>query len=200
MSTQTVRIGIAGPMGAGKSAAAKHLIDRGFAVIDADREAKRIMAESDAVKTGLAAAFGPAVVKNGTIDFPVLAAAVFTKENGLDALNAIVRIPVATGLSAMIAQLETDTVLDAALIPFWEIDTAFDGCLWIDAPRAFRIERLVSRGHSVADATTRIESQAGMLLRPDGDNWLFIENTGTLDELREAVDEAIDYFREDECE
>ena len=46
---------------------------------------------------------------------------------------------------------------------------------------------------------TRVEGQTGMLLRPDEDHWLFIENTGTEAELHAAVDEAIAYFREEAC-
>lgn len=194
-----LRIGIAGPMGAGKSAAARRLIDTGFAVIDADSEAKHLMDTSTAVKTALQAAFGDAILSAGAINFPALAKLVFSEENGLDRLNAVVRLPIAEALSEMVLRASIDTVLDAALIPFWGIENAFDGCLWIDAPRAIRIERLIGRGLTRADAVTRVEGQTGMLLRPDADHWLFIENTGSEAELHAAVDEAITYFREEAC-
>ncbi len=199
MAARPLRIGIAGPMGAGKSSAARRLIDAGFTVIDADAEAKRLMETSPAVKDALRLAFGDTILIDNRIDFPALAARVFSEEDGLDRLNAVVRTPVAEALAKTVLAASTDTVLDAALIPFWGIEQAFDGCLWIDAPRAIRIERLIERGCPRAEAVARVEGQAGMLLRPDADHWLFIENIGTTTELHAAIDEAIAYFREEAC-
>lgn len=195
MNSRPLRVGIAGPIGAGKSEAARHLAESGFAVIDADAQAKLVMANDVVVKTALAEKFGNDVVDKTGIVFAALAKKVFASVNGLEALNGIVRMPVADALTKMIREAGTDTVLDAALIPYWGIGEVFDCCLWITAPRELRVERIVSRGSSREDAESRVSSQSAIMPEPEGDNWFFIDNIGTPAELFEAVDEAVSECR-----
>ena len=52
------KIGVTGGIGSGKSTVCELLRDRGVAVYDSDSRAKQLMAESEALREQLIAAFG----------------------------------------------------------------------------------------------------------------------------------------------
>ena len=86
---RTVRIGLTGPIGCGKSTVAAWLAERGAVVVDADAIARQVTDEP-AVRAAIVAAFGSAVAgPEGGLDRGALAATVFGDPDALARLEAL---------------------------------------------------------------------------------------------------------------
>jgi len=83
------RIGVAGGIGAGKSAACEFLVKQGFDVIDADDVAHQIVEPDQAAWSALIDAFGTSILKSDrTLDREYLAKIVFSDSSARDRLNS----------------------------------------------------------------------------------------------------------------
>jgi dephospho-CoA kinase len=156
------KIGVSGYMGSGKTIATNYLLKKLDAVlIDADREAKILMASSNIIKDELSEKFN--VIKNGKIEFSKLGSIVFNSNSSLIKLNRIVHPLLIEFLKSKIDSSSKTVILDAALIPLWNMERFFDSSIWIDAPEAIRIDRVIERNVlSKPDATSRVESQMSL--------------------------------------
>ena len=92
----TVRIGLTGPIGCGKSTVAGWLADRGARVIDADAIAREVSAPGAPAHDAILAVFGDAVRTERTLDRAALARIVFRDPDALARLEAIVHPVVRT--------------------------------------------------------------------------------------------------------
>jgi dephospho-CoA kinase len=191
-------VGIAGYTGSGKSLAAALLAKNGFAVIDADREAKKAMQESDTVKKALAARFGIEVIAGQVIDSRLLGERVFANAGELADFNAIVHPPVLRYLNNLVfdCRRNGDVALDAALIPLWRNEAWFDALIWVAAPRAVRLARLCARpGTDQAAAARRMQLQEALFTEPEEPPWCRIDNAGTQESFSTAVKQWLLRFK-----
>ena len=100
----TVRIGLTGPIGCGKSTVAGWLGERGAVVVDADAVARQVTEQAD-VAAAVVARFGPDVRRaDGSIDRAALGRVVFADPVALRALEAIVHPAVRPRILAAIAE------------------------------------------------------------------------------------------------
>src|SRR6267143_3010249 len=91
-----LRLGLTGGIASGKSAVAAMLREMGFAVLDADSLAHRLIEPGLPAYDEVLQEFGPGVVApDGRVDRPKLSAIVFADRARLDRLNAIVHPRVA---------------------------------------------------------------------------------------------------------
>ncbi len=182
------RIGIAGFMGSGKSLAATYLMSRGFAVFDGDAIAKKIMNSSQALQEGLIESFGSSVVNNQLVDFGGLGDRAFKTRASLEKLNSIVHPALKQYLLEFLPQQKGPWVLDAALLPLWEIEELFDCCLWVSAPVKDRLDRIQMRNNLSRDVIqVRMKMQEEIIMEPEGNRWIVLENQSTPDTFYELV-------------
>jgi dephospho-CoA kinase len=188
-----IRIGLTGNIASGKSEIAKMLADRGATVIDADvlaREAVR--PETQALKD-IVKRWGKDVLKNdGSLDRAALRQIVFADQSELDALNRIVHPGVTRLRDREIARArERGDQIVVCVIPLLferNIVEEFDAIVLVDAPRPFRLERMVaSRGLEATDAMNMIASQMPAELKRARADYV-IENNGSLQDLQRDVD------------
>ena len=184
-------IGIAGYMGSGKTTCCRFLAGRErYHTVNGDLEAKELMNRSAAVRERLVADFGKEVVRNGTISFQKLGAIVFGDIEKLRRLNAIIHPLLLERLRKTIFMREGGiVVIDAALLPLWEIDHWFAVRFWIDASFATRLTRL---RHSLPETheeaiRSRMLMQESLLAPPPADRWLSIPNEKEAEEMNAAV-------------
>ena len=86
-----MKIGITGGIGSGKSTVCRLFAQRGIAVYDSDREAKRLMTEDAALRAAISARFGAeAYTADGALNRGYLASRVFTDSEALADLDALV--------------------------------------------------------------------------------------------------------------
>ena len=157
---RTVRIGITGPIGCGKSQVARWLAANGVHVVDADEEARAVTAPGGTVHDAIVRRWPEAAAADGTLDRAALGRVVFADPAALRELEAIVHPAVRPRILARIAAAEA---VDAPAIAIEAIKLVEGGLaaecdeVWLvscdaDAQRA----RLVGRG--TAPTTRRSES------------------------------------------
>ncbi|MBD3392715.1 MAG: dephospho-CoA kinase [Chitinivibrionales bacterium] len=190
MSSNRARtIGVAGYMGSGKSRAAAFLAREGGMVIDADAVAKEMMNADAGIRAELGRAFGPEVLARDAVAFDVLGRRAFRSLDDLLRLNTVVHPALVMNLRARLAYAQSTTrVLDAALIPLWDIEDWFDILCWVDAPFEIRCRRLLrSTSLPEREIRRRMELQQELLPPPNGARWIVVRNAGTPDELDESL-------------
>lgn len=186
-----VRIGIAGYMGAGKSTCIHLLSKENTILIDADSQAKWLMENDLSIKNALFMQFGDVIKENDAIDFKKLGEIVFSSLVDLQKLNKIVHPPLVAHLNSLIVKKTYDNniqqiILDAALIPLWQIENWFDCLLWIESPHKIRLSRLVKKylgKIGIDELERRMKLQEALFTPPDIYNWSFIRNSGEIDDM-----------------
>lgn len=155
------KIGVTGGIGSGKSTVCELLRDRGVAVYDSDSRAKQLMAESDALREQLIAAFGAECYNAEGLDRAFLASKVFGNEEVLQQLNSIVHPAVRADFQAWAEQQQSPyVVLESAILFEAGFETEVDATLAVMAPMPMRLERTMARdGVDKESVMRRMEHQ-----------------------------------------
>jgi dephospho-CoA kinase len=164
MSVRTVRVGVTGAMGAGKSTVAAALARRGAAVIDADRLARRAV-EDPLVLQRIARELGSHYVVGGRLDRAATGRAVFADAAARRRLEAIVHPWVRSAATAEEAALlraeppATLVVHDVPLLFETGLDQSMDATVLVRAPLPLRRARIAARGGDPDSVERRDEAQ-----------------------------------------
>ena len=166
----TVRVGLTGGIGTGKSTVAGLLAARGAAIVDADVIAREVVAPDGLAYDPLVARFGRRILApDGTVDRAALAARVFGDAEALADLNAITHPVIGAALFARLASL--DHLPDAerpdvavAVIPLLRTSHVqgleLRAVVVVDCPTEVAVARLVeTRAMEEADARARVAAQ-----------------------------------------
>lgn len=155
------RIAIIGGIGSGKSVVSQILRVMGFPVYDCDAEAKRLMDNSQKIKSRIVDAFGEESLLNGQLNRPYLATMVFGFPENLKKLNGIVHPEVHADFEQWVAECNAGAVFVETAILFESGMDAFVEEIWlVDAPEDIRVARVVKRnGLPVEQVQARIRSQ-----------------------------------------
>jgi dephospho-CoA kinase len=192
----TLRIGLTGPIGCGKSTVAGWLAEAGVAVIDADRLAREVVAPGTAGFDAVVATFGPEVVAaDGGLDRAALGRIVFGDADALRRLEAIVHPAVrprileamrsAEAAGAPVVALEAIRVVDAGYLDLLDE-------LWlVTCDGAAQRARLATRGLSPEVAEQRIAAQADLVERARRVATRVIETSGDPEGTRQLVAAAL---------
>lgn len=156
-------IAITGGIGCGKSVVSNILRVLGYLVYDCDSEAKKLMNESDYIKSEIAQKINKeAITSNWLINRPVLAKIVFNDQKLLSQLNSIVHSAVKNDIINWSKQNQSHNTLfiETAILYQSGIDHYVDEVWEIQAPIDLRISRVISRNNTTAeDVKSRINSQ-----------------------------------------
>jgi dephospho-CoA kinase len=107
-TSDTVRIGLTGPLGCGKSTIARWLADAGGTIVDADALARETTAPGQPTLDGIRRRFGDEVFdEDGALDRAALARIVFADPDALRDLEGIVHPEVRKLIEAAVARAET---------------------------------------------------------------------------------------------
>jgi dephospho-CoA kinase len=191
---RTVRIGITGPIGCGKSTVAGMLAEHGAVVIDADRLVRDVY-EDAAVREAVAQRFGPDIQSpDGSIDRRALARIVFDDAGALRDLEAIIHPAVRPRILAGIDAAETGRASAVVVEAIKLVESGLAGLcddVWLvtcDPP--IQRGRLRDRGVPEDDADRRIAAQRHLRDRVEPVATRRIDTSGTLDETRAEVARA----------
>lgn len=186
-----LRVGLTGGIASGKSEVSRRLAELGAVLIDADLLAREAVEPGSEGLAEVVRAFGPGILQDdGALDRAALGALVFADPERRGQLNAIVHPRVRARAAELMAAASDEAVVvqDIPLLVETGQAGSFDVVVVVDAPDEVRIRRLAERnGMTPEDAAARMATQATREERLAAADHV-IENSGSLDELRAAVD------------
>ena len=192
----TVRIGLTGPIGCGKSTVAGWLADRGATVIDADAIAREVSAPGAPAHDAILAVFGDAVRTERTLDRAALARIVFRDPDALARLEAIVHPVVRTRILEEVRTAGADAapavVIEAIKLVEGGLAEICDEVWLVICEPSIQRERVIERGANPDDADRRIAAQAGLVERVRPRATRVIDTSGPLADTRSRVASAWD--------
>ena len=160
-----LRLGLTGGIASGKTTVAAMLREMGFAVIDADSLAHKLIEPGQPAYGEVVREFGASILDTGNrIDRAKLAAIVFADPAKLTRLNAIVHPRVETAVHEQFAEWSRNGARDAAFVEAALLVEAgyhknLDGLVVTWCRPEQQLERLRARGLSDEDARRRIAAQ-----------------------------------------
>jgi dephospho-CoA kinase len=150
------KVGVTGGIGSGKSVVCSIFRNLEIPVYDADREARRIIAEDPGVRRELVHRFGPQVFRRSELDRRYLADRIFADPDARLFVNGLVHPRVWEDFRGWIGRQEGPYVLEEAALLFesgaWK---EMDFNVLVTAGEGIRIGRIMKR-----DGLTRKEVQA----------------------------------------
>ena len=192
---RTLRIGLTGGIGSGKSTVAQMLQARGAAVIDADAIARSVTAAHGAAMPAIAQTFGADfITPDGALDRERMRAHVFGQPQAKQALEAIIHPLVAQETQqqaqAALASGHRTLVFDVPLLveagPRWRPQV--DLVLVVDCSEETQIQRVLTRnGLSRETVQSIIAAQASRAQKLAAADWVIYNDHLTLEALREQV-------------
>jgi dephospho-CoA kinase len=189
---RSLRIGLTGGIGAGKSEVSRRLASYGAAVIDADMVAREVVAAGTPGLAEVVREFGQEVLRaDGTLDRDRLGELVFADESLRKKLNGIVHHRVGERMAELERQADGAAiiVLDIPLIAENHLEGGFDLVVVVDVPVRVQVDRLMrERGMSQESAEARINAQSTREERL-AIATIVVDNSGSLAELDREVGE-----------
>ncbi|MEG1615891.1 MAG: dephospho-CoA kinase [Bacteroidales bacterium] len=147
-----IKIGLTGGIGAGKSVVSELLRVMGYPVFDTDREAKRLMNESEELRTQLINLFGEETYTATGLNRPYLASLIFNDPCALAQMNRLVHPLVRRRFEAWAAAQESERVfLESAILFESDFHKMLDEIWSVSAPESLRTARVMSRDGVSAD-------------------------------------------------
>ncbi len=146
----SMKIGITGGIGAGKSTVARVFQALGVPLYDADSAAKRLMQQHTALKAAISEAFGAeSYTLEGQLNRAYLAQRVFPDPAALEMLNGLVHPKVAEDYAQWDADQHAQgapyTLKEAALLFETGSHRQLDAVVLVTAPDALRLARVLQR-------------------------------------------------------
>ncbi|WP_310626916.1 dephospho-CoA kinase [Limnohabitans sp.] len=193
-ANNTLRIGLTGGIGSGKSTVATLLVKCGCALVDADAIARHVTAASGTAMTAIAANFGADfVLPNGALDRDRMRAHVFNHPSAKQRLEAIIHPLVAIETERQ-AQAAVEAghwtiVFDVPLLvesDRWR--TQVDRVLVVDCLVETQIQRVMARNNFLEETVKNIiAAQARRAQRLAAADWVIYNDKLSLQALDKLV-------------
>jgi dephospho-CoA kinase len=189
---KTLKIGLTGGIGSGKSLVLKLLAQRGIPVIQTDIIGHQLL-KKKTFKRELTRRFGKSILDSqGRVDRSKLALLVFSdprKRNQLNALShPLIRQEVARWIRSQEKKACPVVVVEVPLLFERGYFRSFDRVLSVSAPRFVRRGRLLKRGWNSKEILRREKFQWPQRKKNKAADWV-IFNQGTQKDLKYAVDQ-----------
>lgn len=193
-------IGLTGQSGAGKTTVSQIFSENGFAVINADKVARKVMEKGSSCLEKTCAVFGDVKDSDGNLDRKLLASIVFTDMDKKKEYEGIIFPYITEEIEREIFDAEKNgdeyILLDAPTLFESGTDSLCSVIVSVICDREVRLARIISRdGITRQQAENRLNSQHSddfYILRSD----YVIANDGTGDELSEKTRSVIKMIKE----
>lgn len=182
-------VGVTGGIGSGKTAVTNLFAELGITIVDADIAARIVVEPGRPALAAIAERFGPSMLQaDGTLNRAAMRTRIFSNPDDKRWLEQLTHPRIGEEIAH---QLHTATspyvILVSPLLIEGQQHKFCDRILVVDVPEEMQLQRTVQRDNNDADQVRRIiASQASRTQRLERADDV-IENTGTLEELRERV-------------
>jgi dephospho-CoA kinase len=191
-ASRTIRIGLTGPIGCGKSTVAGWLREAGATVVDADQLARDVVEPGEPALAAVVAAFGQKVLRpSGELDRAALGDLVFREPAELARLEAIVHPAVRPRVLAAIEASEQAgapaVVIEAIKLVEGRLAQLCDEVWLVTCTPVVQSRRLAARGLDFEAASLRIRAQSGLVRRASRSATRVLDTSGEPGTTRDAV-------------
>jgi dephospho-CoA kinase len=192
---RTVRIGLTGPIGCGKSTLGRWLGELGAVVVDADTIARRVTDVGEPALDDVVARFGEAYRRpDGSLDRAALGRLVFSDRSALRDLEAIVHPAVRPRIEAAVAGAEAAGAPAVVIEAIKLIEAGYaaecDEVWLVTCDAEAQRRRLVGRGSPATEADQRIAAQGDLAARLGPLSTRVIDASGDREATRRLVTAA----------
>ena len=189
---RTVRIGLTGPIGCGKSTIGRWLGELGAVVVDADDIARRVTDVGEPALDKVIARFGEAYRRpDGSLDRAALGRLVFSDHAALNDLEAIIHPAVRPRIEAVVAAAEAGgapaVVVEAIKLIEAGYAAACDEVWLVTCDAGAQRRRLIGRGSPAGEADQRIVAQGDLATRLGPRATRIIDTSGDRETTRRLV-------------
>ena len=197
LAALTLRIGLTGPIGCGKSTIAAALSERGGVVIDADDLARDVTMPGSPALAAIEERFGAGVLAPDGLDRAALARIVFSDPSALHDLEAIVHPAVRPLIEQAVAAAESAgapfVVVEAIKLVEAGYAARCDEVWLVTCSPEEQRKRLAGRGFPPDEIERRMASQGADLVARLGPYAArVIDASGTLDQTVRRATQALD--------
>ena len=146
----TIKIGITGGIGSGKSVVSRLLGVMGIPVYDSDSETKRLMASDGVIRKELQALVGEEVYAGGVLNKPLLASYLFANSENARRVNGIIHPRVKEDFRQWVQRHSACPIvgIESAILVEAGFANEVDSIVMVYAPEEVRIARAVRRDAS----------------------------------------------------
>lgn len=189
----TYILGLTGGIATGKSTVSRYFSDKGYAVVDADVVARRVVEPGTEGLANIVAHFGTEIIqKDGTLNREKLGAMIFSDAEKRETLNnllsAQIRRMIMADTETLVNANQPLIVLDIPLLYEAGYETHCDAVMVVYTTEAVQLERLMARNNlTEEEALNRIASQEPIETKKDRAD-IVIDNNGPLNHTYEQVE------------
>lgn len=189
----TYILGLTGGIATGKSTVSRYFSDKGYAVVDADVVARRVVEPGTEGLANIVAHFGTEIIqKDGTLNREKLGAMIFSDAEKRETLNnllsAQIRRTIMADTETLVNANQPLIVLDIPLLYEAGYETHCDAVMAVYTTEAVQLERLMARNNlTEEEALNRIASQEPIETKKDRAD-IVIDNNGPLNHTYEQVE------------
>ncbi len=192
----TIRVGVTGGIGSGKSTVCRVLAERGVPVYDSDSRARELIDGDGRIKRAIVALLGPEAYRDNVLNRGYVASKVFGDKMLLASLNSIVHPAVALDFEAWTLPFRDRpyVVLESAILFESGFDRFVDRVVAVAAPVEERLERVLVRGEAESRVVSREDVMRRMTNQLTDEEraaraWRVIDNSGSVERLAAQVGE-----------
>ena len=189
----TYILGLTGGIATGKSTVSRYFFEKGYAVVDADVVARRVVEPGTEGLANIVAQFGTEIIQtDGTLNREKLGAMIFADAKKRETLNSLLSDLIRRAIMAEIATLVNANqpliVLDNPLLYEAGYETHCDAVMVVYTTEEVQRKRLMGRNNlSEEEALNRIASQEPIEAKKNRAD-IVIDNNGTLNDTYEQVE------------
>jgi dephospho-CoA kinase len=189
---RSVRIGVTGKLGSGKSVLLRLMAGHGFQIIHSDDLARELMERDGTVREQLIEILGKKAYSDGKLDRAFVASQIFQDKSQLAKVEAAVHPVVTREVEKAFREKQSGVIaVESALILKSRFREIFDYIVLIESPEDASIERVVKEGRLTREeAETRLSEQEISQKSHDEADF-FIENAGSAEVFEEKCRKLI---------
>jgi dephospho-CoA kinase len=157
----TIKLGITGGIGSGKSIVCAVFKTLGIPVFEADLVAKKLADENPEIKKTLTAWFGEGIYEADILNRKMLAQLIFSDKNNLEKVNSLIHPAVRDSFIQWTEQQTTPySIYEAAILFESGFYRMMDFTILVSSPEHLRIERVIERDKiSAEQVLARMKNQ-----------------------------------------
>lgn len=189
----TYILGLTGGIATGKSTVSRYFSDKGYAVVDADVVARRVVEPGTEGLANIVAQFGTEIIQtDGTLNREKLGAMIFADAKKRETLNSLlsdlIRRAIMADTATLVNANQPLIVLDIPLLYEAGYETHCDAVMVVYTTEEVQRKRLMGRNNlSEEEALNHIASQEPIEAKKNRAD-IVIDNNGTLNDTYEQVE------------